>query len=1147
MPARLALKTLVGMALITIPASRVALAQGDPLAPSLPATNPWTAAAPYPTTIADYAFAQVGEDLYIISGGVPGAVVNTVRRYNATTDAWTSLADIPVGSDSPAGAFFGGKIYVADGYRGANLLRIYDIATNTWSAGPARPGVFDSFGAAAGAFNGKVYVVGGGIDGPSSVLSIYDIAGNTWNVGPDAPSPFKLGGFTQVGRYLYLIGSFATSGYVNSTVSMRLDMATNTWSTGPVWTPQRAYFALAAVGSTLVAMGGQSNGGGASAQVDELDTRFWPGGAWVPSPDNLPSARKGAGAGFFSTGRVGGEIWNTGGLPEPCCLVFLNEHLFRAQMPPPPSNFISNGGSTILSPGPNGILAPGVTVTVALGVKNIGDPLLCTTAGLAGTLEATGGVTNPRPSLQNYGVICAGDPEVSRSFTFTIDPTRACGATVTASLAMTDGATSYGTLTYTFATGVRGDTWSQNFDALVAPTLPAGWVATNAQGPVPLWVTSTITPDTALNDAFVDDPGLVSDKRLDTPGIFITSASAQVSFRSNYDLESRFDGGVLEVSSPNINGGQFTDITNAAVGGGFVSGGYNTTMSDTFGIPLAGRRAWSGTSFGYINTVANLGPNVAGQTINLRFRMASDTSVASVGWRIDTVSVAEFLCATTLLVTTVADHDDGVCNAADCTLREAINVANARTGSIIGFASGVTGTIQLASALPALSSTFALQGPGASVLTVRRNTGGNYRIFTVNPGAVVSFSGLTIADGGWSGSIAGGIFNDHGTVTLMNCVLTGNIGISGGGIFNRGSTSGLASLTISNSTLSANSASGVFGLGGAIYNEGSNGGTALLNLTNCTLSGNTAVLGAAGIENTGNNGTARATLTNCTLNGNAIQNDNATLILADTILAGSPGANLGNSGSGTIASQGHNLSSDAAGGDSGTTPGGFLAGPGDKRNTNPQFSPAGLANNGGPTKTIALLLNSPAIDAGDDNSAPWTDQRSFSRAGVSDIGAFEFGGCFNACDDGNTCTDDSCVPVSGCIHAANALSCNDGNPCTEGEVCGGGVCSGGSLITAPPETGSLTAAADKATYGWSASASATRYDVVRGEVGALPVGPGGSDEVCFDNLPGTSLVDASAPGAGAGFWYLSRGENACGSGSYGQRSDGSPRITTTCP
>jgi CSLREA domain-containing protein len=347
----------------------------------------------------------------------------------------------------------------------------------------------------------------------------------------------------------------------------------------------------------------------------------------------------------------------------------------------------------------------------------------------------------------------------------------------------------------------------------------------------------------------------------------------------------------------------------------------------------------------------------------------------------------------TLTVTNTAEHDDGSCTTDDCTLVEAINAANANADvSTINFAPGVSGVI-LNTMKPnglSITSPVTINGPGASVLTISGNNAS--RVFTVSPGAVVNFNGLTIANGS-SSTNGGGILNDHGTVTLTNCVVTGNTANFGGGIFNRGSTSGAASLTLNNSTLTANFASGASGKGGGIYNEGVNSGTALLSLTSCTLNYNTTANfpGTAAIENIGSSGTARATLTNCTFNGNAIANDSATLLLANTLLAASSPANLVNT-SGTITSQGHNLSSDAAGGDATTGPGGFLNAAGDKRNTDPLLDPAGLVSNGGPTSTIALLSNSPAIDAGDDNRAPSTDQRGYYRSGVSDIGAFEFGG-----------------------------------------------------------------------------------------------------------------------------------------------------------
>ena len=56
----------------------------------------------------------------------------------------------------------------------------------------------------------------------------------------------------------------------------------------------------------------------------------------------------------------------------------------------------------------------------------------------------------------------------------------------------------------------------------------------------------------------------------------------------------------------------------------------------------------------------------------------------------------------------------------------------------------------------------------------------------------------------------------------------------------------------------------------------------------------------------------------------------------------------------------------------------------------PKLGP--LQDNGGPTRTHALLEGSPAIDAGDDEAAPASDQRAVSRprGSSSDIGAFEF-------------------------------------------------------------------------------------------------------------------------------------------------------------
>ena len=334
-----------------------------------------------------------------------------------------------------------------------------------------------------------------------------------------------------------------------------------------------------------------------------------------------------------------------------------------------------------------------------------------------------------------------------------------------------------------------------------------------------------------------------------------------------------------------------------------------------------------------------------------------------------------------LQVTTLADTDDGICDATNCTLREAIAKANENpSADTIRFAPGLVGIIQLTGALPTLSSNIVLEGPGADLLTVRRNTGGDYRILRISNGTasgpVVSVSGLTLANGNASGpfpsNAGGGILNDHGNLTLKRVTLSGNVCASpcnGGGIYNYGANGGNAQLAVSDSTLSNNNG----GLaGGGIYNDGANGGSANLSVTNTTFYFNAAGAGGGGgILNTADSGgVANATVTNCTFADNfgGIRENSAgafSVILRNTIFKSSFGSSLsGNAGA--IVSQGHNLSSDAAGGDGGTGPGGLLNGPGDKRNTNPQLDPAGPANNGGPTMTVALLSGSPAINMGDD-------------------------------------------------------------------------------------------------------------------------------------------------------------------------------------
>jgi hypothetical protein len=94
-------------------------------------------------------------------------------------------------------------------------------------------------------------------------------------------------------------------------------------------------------------------------------------------------------------------------------------------------------------------------------------------------------------------------------------------------------------------------------------------------------------------------------------------------------------------------------------------------------------------------------------------------------------------------------------------------------------------------------------------------------------------------------------------------------------------------------------------------------------------------------------------------------------------------------------------------------------------------------------------------------------------------------------------------------------------------------------------------AADKSTISWlplpPQPGPTPTYDVMRGNIAQWPVG-GKPGEICLVSATSaTSTSDATIPGAGTGFYYLVRGRNLCGTGTYGTTHAGAPRNVTVCP
>jgi predicted outer membrane repeat protein len=414
-------------------------------------------------------------------------------------------------------------------------------------------------------------------------------------------------------------------------------------------------------------------------------------------------------------------------------------------------------------------------------------------------------------------------------------------------------------------------------------------------------------------------------------------------------------------------------------------------------------------------------------------------------------------------VTVSNDHDTG-----SGSLNQAIQDANADPGvTDINF-SGVSGSINLTTVLPDITTPVNINGPGAGTLTINAPAG--KRIFNVNipkanKNAPVNISGLTLSGGNPSGDDGGAIAAKYADLTVSHSVISGNQANNGGAIAtitasttvrystidnnmtNIASARGgafvttLGYLTVSRSEVTNNHAPGASAVGGAVAS-----GLAFTTLNDSLFEGNDAKTAGGAVAIQSSLGSA---INNSTFfdnhstsdRGGAIYGqtqqgaanpwltiDSATIAHNDASTGGGGIQIYGTSGSSgdpnsvppvirnTIIS---NNSSTSGAADIGL--GGHVD-PASTAFTLIQTPPAagvinesvagsnilgvdpnlgGLANNGGPTRTLALNSGSPAIDKG--STGLTSDQRGSTRpsdfpsipnssaagANGADMGAFE--------------------------------------------------------------------------------------------------------------------------------------------------------------
>jgi len=462
--------------------------------------------------------------------------------------------------------------------------------------------------------------------------------------------------------------------------------------------------------------------------------------------------------------------------------------------------------------------------------------------------------------------------------------------------------------------------------------------------------------------------------------------------------------------------------------------------------------------------------------------------------------------AATVTVNTTTDENDGSCGDGDCSLRDAITVAN--PDDTIDF--GVTGIITLTLGTELLiNKSLTILGPGADTLTIRSNNAS--RIFQITGGVTVTVSGVTITAG--KAAFGGGIYNE-GNLTLNDSAIRDNsaengsdgltgadgaagspgggiggdggngdpglpgdpglTGGEGGGIYNSGT------LTLNNSTVSGNRA-GDGGTGGSGGNGGRGGDGAPFFVGGAGGRGGDGGLGGRGGDGGDGGGIYNAgtlTLNNSTVSGNQAGNGGV----------GGPGGSGGDGGTGgdgTLNGSGGNGGDGGSGGNGGD---GGVGGDG-----------GGIYNQGTLVLSHSTISDNNAGSSGSGGGGGTGGSGGIGGSGFSGNGANGNGGSDGLAGNGGTGGD------GGGVSNAGLGSVNFQNTIIAGNIVGGG--SGPDCRNTAGTFNSQDYNLIEDTSGCSIG-GATAHDLTSQDPRLIPLADNDGPTQTHALLPGSPAIDA---------------------------------------
>ncbi len=194
-----------------------------------PATDKWSAKAPMSMARSGFGVAAVDGILYALGGDTSGT---SVEAYDSKTNTWAAKSPLPTPHFGPAVGVVGGVIYVAGGRAPisfspsgiSNAVDAFSPVTNTWTS--RAPMLSERFDAAYGVIDGAIYVAGGyGRYAGSTAIAVtsveaYDPAMNRWSAQAPIPTARGEAAAGAINGRLYVVGGRVA----NTTAAPRLDV-----------------------------------------------------------------------------------------------------------------------------------------------------------------------------------------------------------------------------------------------------------------------------------------------------------------------------------------------------------------------------------------------------------------------------------------------------------------------------------------------------------------------------------------------------------------------------------------------------------------------------------------------------------------------------------------------------------------------------------------------------------------------------------------------------------------------------------------------------------------------------------------------------------------------------------------------------------